>query len=122
MYKKARCTCKVGVLGCQPIAYLTFSSPPHLKLPVIYNTLGPFLRGKIRRVCTIYLAKPRLILDEMCRLYGKCVCYLRRVLSKTTLIFPRINGPIVIRQKQNILGANSIAPADSIPNVFSTHR
>ena len=29
---------------------------------------------------------------------------------------------IVIRQKQNILGANSIAPADSIPNVFSNHR
>ena len=29
---------------------------------------------------------------------------------------------IVIRQKQNILGANWIAPADSIPNVFSTHR
>ena len=25
---------------------------------------------------------------------------------------------IVIRQKHNILGANSIAPADSIPNVF----
>ena len=29
---------------------------------------------------------------------------------------------IVIRQKQNILGANSIALADSNPNVFSTHR
>ena len=29
---------------------------------------------------------------------------------------------IVISQKQNILGANWIAPADSIPNVFSTHR
>ena len=29
---------------------------------------------------------------------------------------------IVICQKQNILGANWIAPADSIPNVFSTHR
>ena len=39
----------------------------------------------IRRV----LAKPRLILDEMCRLYGKFVSYLRR------LIFPRINDPIV---------------------------
>ena len=41
----------------------------------------------IRRV----LAKPRLILDEMCRLYRKfasCLC-------KTRLIFPRINGPIV---------------------------
>ena len=40
----------------------------------------------IRRV----LAKPRLILDKMCRLYGKV-----RVLCKTRLIFPRINGPIV---------------------------
>ena len=41
------------------------------------------------------LAKPRLILDEMCRLYGKFASYLRRVLCKTRLIFPRINGPIV---------------------------
>ena len=45
----------------------------------------------IRRV----LAKPRLILDEMCRLYGKFTSYLRRVLCKTRLIFPRINGPNV---------------------------
>ena len=52
---------------CTNLAYLTFSSPAHLKLPI----------------------------------------YLR---------------DIVIRQKQNILGANSIAPVDSIPNVFSTHR
>ena len=43
----------------------------------------------IRRV----LAKPRLILDEMCRLYGKFASYLTRVLCKTRLIFPRINGP-----------------------------
>ena len=41
------------------------------------------------------LAKPRLILDEMYRLYGKFASYLRRVLCKTRLIFPRINGPIV---------------------------
>ena len=39
------------------------------------------------------LAKPRLILDEMCRLYEKFASYLRRVLCKTRLIFPRINGP-----------------------------
>ena len=67
-------------------------------------SLGPFLRGKIRRVLhktrTVplirrVLAKPRLILDEMCRLYGKFASYLRRVLCKTRLIFPRINGPIV---------------------------
>ena len=30
MYKKVWCTCKVVVLPCQAIAYLTFSSPPHL--------------------------------------------------------------------------------------------
>ena len=47
--------------------------------------------SKIRRV----LAKSRLILDEMCGLYGKFASYLRRVLCKTCLIFPRINGPIV---------------------------
>ena len=29
---------------------------------------------------------------------------------------------IVMSQKQNILGANWIAPADRIPNIFSTHR
>ena len=39
MYKKAWCTCKVVVLPYQAIAYLTFSSPPHLKLPIIYDTL-----------------------------------------------------------------------------------
>ena len=47
--------------------------------------------SKIRRV----LAKPRLILDEMSRLYGKFASYLRRVLCKRRLIFPRIYGPIV---------------------------
>ena len=36
MYKKAW---KVVVLPCQAIAYLTFSSPPHLKLPIINDTL-----------------------------------------------------------------------------------
>ena len=52
----------------------------------------------IRRV----LAKPRLILDEMCRLYGKFASYLRRVLCKTRLIFPRINGPIVVTTRNNV--------------------
>ena len=42
------------------------------------------------------LAKPHLILDEMCRLYGKFASYLRSVLCKTHLIFPRINGPIIL--------------------------
>ena len=39
------------------------------------------------------LAKQRLILDEMCRLYGMFVSYLRGVLCKTRLFFPCINGP-----------------------------
>ena len=40
VYKKAWYTCEVVVLPCQAIAYLTFSSPPpHLKLPIIYDTL-----------------------------------------------------------------------------------
>ena len=53
----------------------------------------------IRRV----LAKPRLILDEMCRLYGKFASYLRRVLRKTRLIFPRINGPNINTMCQELL-------------------
>ena len=48
------------------------------------------VHSKIRRD----LAKTRLTLDEMCRLYGKFTSYLRRVLCKTRLIFSRINGPI----------------------------
>ena len=54
-------------------------------------TIGPFIRGKIRREQyhlyehvlsnkTRLIAKPRLILDEMCRFYGKFASYLRRVL------------------------------------------
>ena len=49
----------------------------------------------LRRV----LAKPRLILDEMCRLYGKFVSYFRRVSCKTRLTFPRIIGPNVYFEK-----------------------
>ena len=52
--------------------------------------------SKIRRV----LAKPRLILDEMCRLCGKFASYLRRVLCNTRLIFPRINGPNVLQRHE----------------------
>ena len=56
------------------------------------------MRGKIRRELYhlyehVLSNKTRLILDEMCRLYGKFASYLRRVLCKTCLIFPRINGP-----------------------------
>ena len=31
-------------------------------------------------------------------------------------------GSLAVEVKNNIIGANSIAPADSIPNVFSTRR
>ena len=48
------------------------------------GTLGPFIRGKIRRVLnkrrTVPFIRACLILDEMCRLYGKFASYLRRVL------------------------------------------
>ena len=67
----------------------------------IAETIGPFIRGKIRRELYhlyehVLSNKTRLILDEMCRLYGKFASYLRRVLCKTRLIFPCINGPIVL--------------------------
>ena len=39
MYKNAWCMCKVVVLPCEAIANLNFSSPPHLKLPIIYDRL-----------------------------------------------------------------------------------
>ena len=65
-----------------------------------FEIIGPFIRGKIRRELYhlyehVLSNKTRLISDEMCRLYGKFVSYLRRVLCKTHLIFPRINGPNV---------------------------
>ena len=62
-----------------------------LSLDASYLRTGFKGCSKIRRVS----AKPCLILNEMCRLYGKFASYLRRVLRKTRLIFPRINGPIV---------------------------
>ena len=55
------------------------------------NTIYTSMSYLIRRV----LAKPRLILEEMCRLYGKFASYLRRVLHQKRLIFLRINGPIM---------------------------
>ena len=39
-----------------------------------------------------------VIKTEMCRLYGKFLSYLRRVLCKTRLIFLRINGPNVFSE------------------------
>ena len=65
----------------------------------------------IRRV----LAKPRLILDEMCRLYGKFASYLRRVLCKTRLIFPRINGPNVGKCNLGIVNLETML-VSSFPN------
>ena len=90
------------------------------------NSIGPFIRGKIRRVLnktrTVpfilmsyiirrVLAKPRLILDEMCCLYGKFTSYLRPVLCKTPLIFPRINGPNVPYSNElpSIICANELS-------------
>ena len=72
------------------------------------ETIGPFIRGKIRRELYhlyehVLSNKTRLILDEMCRLYGKFASYLRRILCKTRLIFPRINGP-------NVTSGRSIKP------------
>ena len=66
------------------------------KLTYAYYGFGSYVRheGNLYEVFLV-LAKTRLILDEMCRLYGKFASYLRRVLCKTRLIFPRINGPIV---------------------------
>ena len=39
----------------------------------------------------------------MCRLYGKFASYLRRVLCKTRIIFPRINGPTGLISKKPTL-------------------
>ena len=72
----------------------------------------------IRRV----LAKPRLILDEMCRLYGKFESYLRRVLCKTRLIFPRINGPIILEPRTGYDGLASHPGGIKIFPVTSSYR
>ena len=52
----------------------------------VFHILGD--TSKIRRV----LAKSRLILDEIFRLYRKFVSYLRPMSHKMRLIFPRIIG------------------------------
>ena len=46
---------------------IIFSCRPISLVVLCREIIGPFIREKIRRV----LAKPRLILDEMCHLYGK---------------------------------------------------
>ena len=63
-----------------------------------------YLRAGVKgcsKIRSRILPKPRLILDEMCRLYGKFAFYLRRVLCKTCLIFACINGPNVCSSKFN---------------------
>ena len=64
------------------------------KLTHAYYGFASYVRreGHLKEVFLL-LAKSRLILDEMCRLYGKFASYLRRALCKKRLIFPRINGP-----------------------------
>ena len=57
MYTKVWCTCKVVVLPCQAIVYLTFSSSPHLKLAIIYDTSWSFknriFSGQFQRLLLI---------------------------------------------------------------------
>ena len=50
---------------------IIFSCRPISLAVLCREIIGPFIREKIRRV----LAKPRLILDEMYRLYGKFASY-----------------------------------------------
>ena len=68
------------------------------KLTHAYYAFASYVRreGHLYEVFLV-LAKTRLILDEMCRLYGKFASYLRRVLCKTRLIFPRVNGPNILK-------------------------
>ena len=70
----------------------------------------------IRRV----LAKARLILDEMCRLYGKFTSYLRRVLCKTRLSFPRINGPIVTKTIEHFFNLADFCAFFRVPRLLSS--
>ena len=94
--------------------FATFPRRPLQNNNLKLHTLGPFIREKIRRVLDKtrtaringtkeafasyfrrVLAKTRLILEQNFRLF-LFVPFIRaiRVLSKTRLIFSRINGPI----------------------------
>ena len=64
-------------------SYVRQEGPLYEVFLVLARRTGVKGCSKIRRV----LAKSRLILDEMCRLYGKFASYLRRVLRKTRIIF-----------------------------------
>ena len=75
-----------------PVAMAIQCGVPKIYACVLCVSVLCKARGHLYEVFLI-LAKMRLILDEMCRLYRKFASYLRRVLCKTRLIFPRINGP-----------------------------
>ena len=70
-----------------------------LGLAKTYLRTGVKGYSKIRSI----LAKSSLILDKMCCLYGKFASYLRRVLCKMRLFFPRINGPIFEKFQVNCI-------------------
>ena len=72
----------------------------------------------------LVLAKLRLILDRMCRLHGKFTSYLRRILCKTRLIFPRINGPIVNLENRvwsALLSPMRHTPPITLPGIRASH-
>ena len=75
-----------------PVATAIQRDGPKINACVLYVRV---LCKTRRSFIFLVLAKPRLILDEMCRLYGEFASYLRHVLCKTRLIFPRVNGPNV---------------------------
>ena len=86
--------------------FLSTSLESYFKLQLVYsNTSIIIIRTLyVSNINTDCVAKTRLILDEMCCLYGKFTSYLRRVLCKTRLIFSyfftrlvfsRVNGPNV---------------------------
>ena len=60
MYKKAWCTCKVVFLPYQAIPFFTFSSPQHLTLDIIYDTL----RSVRNRIFSVQIESLLLIASE----------------------------------------------------------
>ena len=67
------------------------------------NTLGPFIRGKIRReLYHLYehVLSNKTRLSSAASYFRRNVPFIRkvRVLFKTRLIFPRINGPTKVKK------------------------
>ena len=58
----------------------------------------------------------------MCRLYGKFASYLRRVLCKTRLIFPRINGPIKFGTIHILIHQVPTAAIKDTADLLTEHR